>query len=206
MRHSRARARPGDLVDASQHPARCRSSRLIGSATTSFRRPRFPKLTRLRRFTRAQAPSYITYGSHSAMFVGFTRGGDLEPRVDCESEVWQPLSDQRWRHEVSGSRPILLTVRNIFDGFNRIGFFTAGTGFVRWFDDSPPIGQPLPTDFPALVLSRYSDTRPCGRNVNGARWRSCVELEGRGAWHTPNCVSDVARGARSILQVAGTAL
>jgi hypothetical protein len=96
---------------------------------------------------RAKAPSYYTYGSHAAMFVGFTPGVfDLrEPYVNPKyGRIFKMVGGgfsglaQPW---------VVLHGRNIVEGFKKLGYRTIGSGGVGWFDPSLPTAQVLVADF-----------------------------------------------------------
>ncbi len=84
---------------------------------------------------RAQAPSYFTFGSHCAMFAGFTPGDGArhEPFVNPKfGKIFRVLGGPAKSH---GRDAFILEGESIVDGFNRRGYLTAGTGAAGWFDD-----------------------------------------------------------------------
>lgn len=151
---SRSRVLPGDWVDGSQHPDSVLFITLDSCRYDLFASTETPNLRAVGPLHRAQAPSYFTYGSHSAMFVGFTPG-DASRR----ESIVNPKYGKLFRLSGGGTKSVgrdrfLLTGRNIIDGFNRIGYLTAGTGSVRWFDDSTPTGRHLTSDFSHYWFAR----------------------------------------------------
>jgi len=102
---------------------------------------------------RAEAPGTFTYGSHAAMFVGFTPGAfDLmEPYVNPKYARLFKMAGGGF----SGvSRPwVLLKGRNVIDGFKKLGYRAIGTGAVSWFDPGLPTSRPLVGDFDDFFYS-----------------------------------------------------
>src|SRR5581483_4778325 len=92
---------------------------------------------------RAQAPSYFTYGSHAAMFVGFTPG-----LAELREPILNPKFGKLFKlvgagFPGKGSEPFELHGRSIIEGFRRRGYATLGTGAVGWFDTATPTGKLL---------------------------------------------------------------
>lgn len=96
---------------------------------------------------KAISPSYFTYGSHSAMFVGFTPG---------IAELEQPLLNPKFAkifklvgnaHPGKGGEGFELMGHDIIDGFRRKGYTTIGTAAMGWFDPSTPTGFHLSHNF-----------------------------------------------------------
>ena len=102
---------------------------------------------------RAMAPSYFTYASHAAFFMGFTPGDAQrqEPFVN-------PKFGKIFRMEGGGDEgpaPPYMTLRgrNIIDGLKNVGYRTIGTGAVGWFDPQRPTGRVLSVDFDAFAFA-----------------------------------------------------
>jgi hypothetical protein len=93
------------------------------------------------------APSYFTYGSHAAMFVGFTPGvaGISEPFLNPKYGKIFKIIGPAFPGE--GQEYVALEGRSIIDGFRRKGFLTIGTGAVSWFDPETDTGRLLSQDF-----------------------------------------------------------
>jgi hypothetical protein len=96
---------------------------------------------------RATAPSHFTFGSHAAIFVGFTPG---------VSETRTPYVNPKFAKifkmdggGFSGNSPAFITLKgcNIIDGFRRKGFVTLGSGAVGWFDPQTRTGAVLTREF-----------------------------------------------------------
>jgi len=96
---------------------------------------------------KAEAPSYFTYGSHSAMFAGFT------PGIAClEQPVLNPKFGKLFKlvgagFAGKGTEAYELEGRTIIEGFTRLGFKTIGTGAVGWFNPHVPTGRHLSEHF-----------------------------------------------------------
>jgi hypothetical protein len=111
----------------------------------------------------AQAPSYFTYGSHCAMFVGFTPVATLEPVA-----LLNPKSAKLFKlvgsgHPGKGGEGFELAGANIIEGFANRGYTTIGSGAVGWFDPDTPTGVHLSRPFQHFLF----DGRPgaCERQV-----------------------------------------
>jgi hypothetical protein len=106
-----------------------------------------PAMRRVGPLHKAQAPSYFTFGSHAAMFAGFTPG---------VAEVAAPLINPKFAKIFKlggaafagkGGEGFFLEGRNIIAGFKKLGYLTFGSGAVSWFDPSTPAAQLLIGDF-----------------------------------------------------------
>ena len=96
---------------------------------------------------KASAPSYFTFGSHAAMFVGFTPGlADLE-RSYLNPKFGKIFKITSAGHPGKGKEAFELRGRSIAHGFARLGYAVIGTGAVGWFDTSTETGILLSSDF-----------------------------------------------------------
>ena len=84
---------------------------------------------------KALAPSYFTYGSHAAFWMGFT------PGVIGSAEPWlNPKAGKLFRMAFAGhsgqdgDQSFRLEGANIIEGFRRQGYCTIGSGAVDWFN------------------------------------------------------------------------
>ena len=113
----------------------------------TFRKTPTPELDRVGPVHRAQAPSYFTYGSHAAMFMGFLPG-ITKPLAFLNSKFSKLF---RLGHAgfqaTSESQAFLLDGNSIITGMRRQGYTTIGTGAVNWFDPASETGQELIKDF-----------------------------------------------------------
>jgi hypothetical protein len=95
----------------------------------------------------AMAPGNYTYGSHAAMFVGFTPGiftvrePFLNPKFGRIFKMAYPPPLHSRRDFVA------LEGANIVEGFARLGYETIGTGAVGWFDPAAPTARVLTSSF-----------------------------------------------------------
>src|ERR1019366_7605047 len=96
---------------------------------------------------RAMAPANFTFGSHAAIFVGFTPG---------VPEVAMPFVNPKFAKifkmeegGFAGHSPSFISLegRNIIDGFRRKGFATFGSGAVGWFNPETATGAVLSEGF-----------------------------------------------------------
>lgn len=113
----------------------------------SFAATATPNLDRVGPLHRAQAPSYFTYGSHAAMWMGFT------PGLAERSQAWlNPKFGKLFRMSFAGSSGrdgdcFFLEGANLIEGFRRQGYATIGTGAVDWFNPATPTGALLGSPF-----------------------------------------------------------
>lgn len=96
---------------------------------------------------KAEAPSYFTYASHSAMFAGFTPG-----LARVEQPILNPKFGKLFKlvgagFPGKGTESYELHGRTIIEGFARLGFKTIGTGAVGWFNPHVPTGRHLTEPF-----------------------------------------------------------
>ena len=112
------------------------------------RRGQLHNLSRVGPLHRAQAPSYFTYGSHAAFWMGFT------PGVDGCTDPWlNPKAGKLFRMAFAGHSSqdthstFRLSGHNIVEGFRRQGYCTIGTGAVDWFNTSSETGSVLAHPF-----------------------------------------------------------
>ena len=121
----------------------------------SFRDAQVPNLKSIAPLHQAQAPSYFTYGSHAAFWMGFTPGIYSAAKVP-----WlDPKSGKLFRMSHSaasshGGDAFELDGANIIEGFRRLGYHTIGTGAVAWFDQTTPTGSVLSAPFDQFWYSK----------------------------------------------------
>ena len=113
----------------------------------TFKRSHTPQLNNVGPLHRAHAPSYFTYGSHAAIWMGFT------PGVTRSNQPWlNPKAGKLLRMANAGftgneADGIQLQGPNMIEGFRRSGYHTIGTGAVGWFDPSTETGAVLGEPF-----------------------------------------------------------
>jgi hypothetical protein len=96
---------------------------------------------------RAISPSYFTFGSHAAMFVGFTPGVAeiAEPYINPKYGKIFKIRDNGFEgHSQAHS---VLEGANIIEGHRRAGYITLGTGAVGWFNPNSATGAVLSSNF-----------------------------------------------------------
>lgn len=106
-----------------------------------------PALKAIAPVRKAKAPAHFTYGSHAAMFVGFTPGVAEET-----SAFINPKFSRLFRLNYAGHPGIappgfLLSGDNIVDGFRNLGYRTVGSAAMGWFDPSTPVSRTLTHGF-----------------------------------------------------------
>ncbi len=106
-----------------------------------------PNLSSIGTLQCAQAPSYFTYGSHAAFWMGFT------PGVVGSNEPWlNPKVGKLFRMAFAGHpgedcEGFQLEGHNLIEGFRRLGYLTLGTGAVEWFNPASETGEVLGAPF-----------------------------------------------------------
>ncbi len=113
----------------------------------TFEREAVPALRAVGPLHRAIAPSHFTFGSHAAMFMGFTPGATLEPVPLLNpkfAKLFKLIGPAFGGH---GGEGYVLSGANIIDGFGNAGFATYGTGAVRWFDPAIASSHLLTSNF-----------------------------------------------------------
>jgi len=106
-----------------------------------------PAMKRVGPLHKAQAPSHFTFGSHAAIFAGFTPGiAELAaPFINPKFGKIFKLAGPSFPGK--GGEAFILEGRTIVDGFRRLGYLTVGTGAVGWFDPGTPAPHLLISDF-----------------------------------------------------------
>jgi hypothetical protein len=109
----------------------------------SFEAARLPTLTSVGPLHRAQAPSHFTYGSHAAMFVGFTPGVADKAAPFVNPKFARLFRLDRAGHEGVAPPGFLISGDNIVDGFRRAGYATLGTAAMGWFSPATSVSGAL---------------------------------------------------------------
>ncbi|OIR06739.1 hypothetical protein GALL_109870 [mine drainage metagenome] len=119
-----------------------------------------PNLKAVGDLHRAMAPGNFTYGSHAAMFVGFTPGiaARAEPFVNPKFGKIFKIAGGGFPGK--GTEFMTLTGRNIVDGLKRKGYLTLGSGAVGWFDPKTETGRHLTQDFDRFYFSGGTSSLP----------------------------------------------
>ena len=118
----------------------------------TFENAQVPNLRKVGSLYKAIAPSYFTFGSHAAMFVGFTPGiasvnkSFLNPKF---GKIFKMVTGG-----ISGKGTEFLTLEgeNIIQGFRKKGYVTIGAGGVGWFDPNTETGHVLVKDFDYFTI------------------------------------------------------
>lgn len=100
---------------------------------------------------RAQAPSYFTYGSHCAMFVGFTPTATFDPVPLLNPKRLKLFKLAGAGYPGKGGEGFQLTGANIVEGFANRGYCTIGSGAVGWFNPNTPTGVFLTQSFASFL-------------------------------------------------------
>ena len=113
----------------------------------TFTGAQVPNLRQVGPLHKAQAPSYFTFGSHAAMFAGFTPGvaAAAAPLINPKFGKIFKLAGAAFPGK--GGEGFTLAGRNIIAGFKNLGYRTLGSGAVAWFDPSTEAAQLLIGEF-----------------------------------------------------------
>ena len=125
----------------------------------AFVEARAPNLKSVSALTRAQAPSYFTYGSHAAFFMGFTPGDATRREPYVNPKFGKIFRMEGFGHPGTAPALIELSGRNIIDGLKKRGFSAIGTGAVNWFNPERPTGRVLSADFDAFAYAQGPSLR-----------------------------------------------
>jgi Methyltransferase domain len=106
-----------------------------------------PALRQVGPLHKAQAPSYFTFGSHMAMFAGFTPGVATVAAPLINPKFGKIFKLAGAAFPGKGGEGFALEGRNIIEGFKRLGYITLGTGAVSWFNPDTPAARFLIGDF-----------------------------------------------------------
>ncbi|WP_299175265.1 hypothetical protein [uncultured Brevundimonas sp.] len=109
----------------------------------TFRQAVLPNMKALAPLHRAQAPSHFTYGSHAAMFVGFTPGVAAEAAAFLNPKFARLFRLSYAGHPGIAPPGFTIAGDNIVDGFRQGGHLTLGTAAMGWFDPSTPVSETL---------------------------------------------------------------
>lgn len=112
-----------------------------------------PNLKRIGTLYRAMAPGNFTYGSHAAMFVGFTPG-----IAELKQSYVNPKYGKIFKlvgagYPAKGTECFTLVGGSIVEGFRQQGYLTIGSGAVGWFDPDTLTGRHLTKDFEKFYYS-----------------------------------------------------
>ena len=135
-----------------------------------------PALKAVSRLFRAEAPAHFTYGSHLAMFAGFTPG-IARMRAPYLNPKFARLF-RLARAGAPGHAPSGFDVEgdDIVSGFRNRGHLTVGSGAMRWFDPETPVSRKLTAGF-----DRFTYVGPHGDLARQVRWATdqLAEADGR---------------------------
>jgi len=96
---------------------------------------------------KAKSPSYFTFGSHSAMFVGFTPVMSSKKESFLNPKFGKIFKMINAGFAGKGTEHITLEGENIIQGFKKLDYVTIGSGSVGWFDPNNDTGKVLGKDF-----------------------------------------------------------
>ncbi|MBB5729359.1 alkaline phosphatase family protein [Sphingomonas prati] len=122
----------------------------------SFAAAEVPALKSVSALYAAQAPSHFTYGSHAAMFVGFTPGV-----AALKKRFLNPKLGRLFRLAAAGhpglSEPgFSVDGADIPDGFRNAGYATIGSAAMGWFNPATAVSGTLRQGFGAFQFSQHA--------------------------------------------------
>lgn len=107
----------------------------------------------------AQAPSHFTYGSHAAMFVGFTPGVPGARRRFLDPKYARLFRLGREGFVGHGEAGFTVQGRDLIDGFQAAGYRTLGTAAMAWFDPASRVSRTLIQGFEEFSYVAYAGVR-----------------------------------------------
>ncbi|WP_017294484.1 sulfatase-like hydrolase/transferase [Geminocystis herdmanii] len=113
----------------------------------TFIQANIPNLKNIGQIYKTKAPSYFTYASHHAMFVGFTPSiaEDFTPLINAKyGKIFRMGGSAGFSKE---NDYLILEGKNIIEGFKRLNYLTIGSGAVGWFNPETETAQSLIQDF-----------------------------------------------------------
>jgi len=113
----------------------------------TFENANVPNMKKIGPLHKAKAPSNFTFGSHAAMFVGFTPGIATVNKSFINPKYAKIFKMVAGGYPGKGNEFITLEGENIIQGFNKLGYTTIGAGGVGWFDPNTETGRILGKDF-----------------------------------------------------------
>lgn len=113
----------------------------------TFQRAKTPNLDKVGKAHKTYSYAPFTYGSHSAMFVGFTPGDPHQQKPFINPKFGKIFRMSFGGFKKEGKDKFILEGRNIVDGFNRQGYTTIGTGAMDWFNPKFETSGHLTDDF-----------------------------------------------------------
>jgi hypothetical protein len=125
----------------------------------TFEGAQAPNMKSIAPLHQAQAPSYFTYGSHSAMFVGFTPGLAGSGQAFLDPKFGKLFKIVGAGHPGKGIEGFTLHGRNIVEGFSRLGYTTIGAAAMGWFDPTTVTGGHLTDAFAHFIYTGGYDLR-----------------------------------------------
>ena len=122
-----------------------------------------PNMREIGRLHKAQAPSYFTFGSHAAMFAGFTPGVAASAAPLFNPKVAKMFKVGGAASAGKGGEGFILDGENIVEGFKIRGYTTLGSGAVTWFDPETSAARMLVRQFDEFFYP--GDTWSLGRQL-----------------------------------------
>ena len=113
----------------------------------TFQAARTPTLDAVGPLHAAQAPSHFTFGSHAAMFMGFTPSVTAAPVPLLNPKFAKLFKLAGAGSGGRGGEGYTLVGRDVIDGFRNAGFACYGSGAVGWFDTATPVARWLTGSF-----------------------------------------------------------
>jgi hypothetical protein len=106
-----------------------------------------PNMKAVGKVYRAMAPGNFTYGSHAAMFVGFTPGVAEMPEPFVNPKYAKIFKMDAGGFSGKSAAHVSCAGANVIDGLKRQGYLAIGTGAVGWFNPATQTSQALIRDF-----------------------------------------------------------
>jgi hypothetical protein len=113
----------------------------------TFAAARTPTLDRVGPLHAAQSPSHFTFGSHAAMFMGFTPYATRAPVPLLNPKFAKLFKLKGAGFGGKGGEGFVLHGNDVIDGFRNAGYACFGSGAAGWFNTATPVSQWLTGSF-----------------------------------------------------------
>jgi hypothetical protein len=122
----------------------------------TFAHAELPAMKAIAPLRRAKAPSHFTFGSHAAMFVGFTPGVAEEAAPFVNPKFGRLFRLSYAGHPGKAPPGFTVSGRNIVEGFRAAGYATFGSAAMGWFDPATEVSGILRDGFEAFHFAADS--------------------------------------------------
>lgn len=126
----------------------------------TFETADIPNLKSIGTLNKAMAPGNFTYGSHAAMFVGFTPGVAERRESFVNPKYGKIFKLVGPGFTAKGTEHFTLSGENIIIGFKNLGYLTIGSSAIGWFNPETLPGRHLSKDFDKFYFTTGASALP----------------------------------------------